>query len=730
MHRAIPRDVASSPLAKALAELAPGPHTHFALHVQASVFRLVDHLLHRHDNPDADALQKILRHYPFLAAYIRDGRDLLPAGTAWQHALVWWSTAITEWERGIAEHLPLRAVAATAGLGFDERLALVTAGLVEEDSRFGTLFAELQAPLAARRAGLELLGRVHGSAAGDRDGWSLCRPLLAAGLLDAADHRLPRAEWTLAVAPALWDALRGAATETPGVGLRWLDRAQARPLDRMALTPELRARARQLPALLEEGAADGVVLRGPGGSERGELARMLAAGVGRHVIAAEPARLDETEGWRRLGPLCTATRSMPVLRYALGPGESVEPPDLPGYAGPVGYVLGTEGGLGGARAARLVTLTLAMPDLDQRRAVWRAALAGRPCPELEAAAERYLLPAGHIRRIAGMAAAQAALAGRREVTLADLGRAAQSLSRETLHELAEALEPTPGWDRLVVRPEGSSKLRELAVRARHRERLGARLGRAFAGNAHRGVRALFTGPSGTGKTLAARILAAEIGKDLYRVDLAAVINKYIGETEKNLHKVLARAEELDVVLLLDEGDALLGKRTEVRGANDRYANFETNYLLQRIEGHQGIVLITTNAAERIDTAFERRMDVVVPFLPPAAAERLRIWRLHLPEDRSVDIEHLTMLATRCRMTGGQIRNAALLAAVYGLDDRGCERAIAPAHLEAAVLSEYRKAGAICPLGEAAPAARHKLVGRQGFMGGLARTGRNGGGFEP
>ena len=144
------------------------------------------------------------------------------------------------------------------------------------------------------------------------------------------------------------------------------------------------------------------------------------------------------------------------------------------------------------------------------------------------------------------------------------------------------------------------------------------------------MRALFSGSSGTGKTLATRILAGELGMDLYRVDLASVINKYIGETEKNLHRVLSRAEELDVILLLDEGDALLGSRTDVKSSNDRYANLETNYLLQRLESYQGIVLVTTNAGQNIDSAFQRRMDVVVDFVPPGADERWGIWQLHLP----------------------------------------------------------------------------------------------------
>src|SRR5262249_22672904 len=141
-------------------------------------------------------------------------------------------------------------------------------------------------------------------------------------------------------------------------------------------------------------------------------------------------------------------------------------------------------------------------------------------------------------------------------------------------------------------------------------------------------------------TLAAKILASVVGgrhdgMDLYRVDLAAVVNKYIGETEKNLHQVLSRAEALDVMLLLDEGDALLGARTDVKSANDRYANLETNFLLQRLENYQGIVIITTNLSENIDQAFQRRMDVVVPFFPPQPEERLRILDLHLPREHRV-----------------------------------------------------------------------------------------------
>jgi len=223
------------------------------------------------------------------------------------------------------------------------------------------------------------------------------------------------------------------------------------------------------------------------------------------------------------------------------------------------------------------------------------------------------------------------------------------------------------------------------------------LGPGFGSSSNRGVRALFSGPSGTGKTLATKILAAVIGMDLYRVDLGAVVNKYIGETEKNLHRVLSRAEELDVILLLDEGDSVLGNRTEVKSANDRYANLETNYLLQRLEHYQGIIIVTTNAGQYIDNAFQRRMDIVVNFVPPQSDERRHIWRLHLPAHHAVEDGDLAEIATRCALTGGQIRNAALHATLLAAD-AGDQR-VRRWQLDEAIQSEYRKAGALSPLGD-------------------------------
>jgi SpoVK/Ycf46/Vps4 family AAA+-type ATPase len=268
------------------------------------------------------------------------------------------------------------------------------------------------------------------------------------------------------------------------------------------------------------------------------------------------------------------------------------------------------------------------------------------------------------------------------------------LNRQAFDTLATRVETRGTWSDLSASTEILQELRDLESRCRNRERLQAIFNDNLRGQMNVGVRALFSGPSGCGKTLAARVLAASLKMDLYRLDLSSVVNKYIGETEKNLNQVFSRAEELDVILLLDEGDALLTQRTGVQTSNDRYANLETNYLLQRLEAFEGILVVTTNAGDRIDTAFQRRMDVVVTFRAPDAAERWLIWQLHLPRTAALDQLLLEEVASRCTLNGGQIRNAVVHASLLALNDGGL---ITSAHLTAAVQREYRKSGGICPL---------------------------------
>ena len=238
-----------------------------------------------------------------------------------------------------------------------------------------------------------------------------------------------------------------------------------------------------------------------------------------------------------------------------------------------------------------------------------------------------------------------------------------------------------------------SELLLLGARCRYREGLATSLGAALRVRYRVGVRALFTGPSGTGKTLACAWLASRLGLPLYRVDLAAVVSKYIGETEKNLAELLARAEAADVVLLFDEADSLFGKRTEVKDSNDRFANSQTNYLLQRIETYRGIVLLTSNSRTRLDPAFTRRLDMIVEFPLPGPKERRGLWRAHLGNAHSLDQADLNRLAASCNLAGGDIRNVVLIAAVLARIE---DRAIRFDDIREGLAIEYRKLAKALP----------------------------------
>ena len=189
-----------------------------------------------------------------------------------------------------------------------------------------------------------------------------------------------------------------------------------------------------------------------------------------------------------------------------------------------------------------------------------------------------------------------------------------------------------------------------------------RSGRRAAPVTGPGVRALFVGPSGTGKTLAVGWMATRLGLPLYRVDLASVTSKYIGETEKNLAQLFARAEHSEVVLLFDEADSLFGKRTDVKDSNDRFANAQTNYLLSRIESYEGIAILTSNSRARFDSAFTRRLDAIVDFPAPGPEERRDLWTAHLGQAHGLDFADLNRLAAKCDLAGGHIRNIVLAAA--------------------------------------------------------------------
>jgi hypothetical protein len=242
-----------------------------------------------------------------------------------------------------------------------------------------------------------------------------------------------------------------------------------------------------------------------------------------------------------------------------------------------------------------------------------------------------------------------------------LRAAARARGRERLDTLAQRIETSASWDDLVLPLAQKGTLRQLSAQVRHRIRVLEEWGFARHGSRGLGTSALFCGESGTGKTLAAEVLARELDLDLYRIDLASIVSKYIGETEKNLRRVFDAAEDTGAILLFDEADALFGKRSEVKDSHDRYANIEISYLLQRMESYGGLAILTTNMKSALDRAFQRRLRFILNFPFPDSGLREEIWRRAFPDATPREGIDFTKLA-RLNLPGGNIRNIAVSAA--------------------------------------------------------------------
>jgi ATPase family associated with various cellular activities (AAA) len=681
---------------------------HLGLLFYEAACRVIFYLQNR-SRLSGHSAQQVFESFPFLSSYWEELRVRVPEAELTGQFLNRLRSECDRWENSCEAWLPLRAVRRRASLSAEAVACLVLAGLIEQDARFGELFSVLQQPLVQRRPTIGLLQQFMQGEPGTCDAWNLCQPLLEQGLLIATNRDTPRAEWAVQVPSAVWSALRGEYGSQPISGTHYHPPTEFVPVRELILASEQRRHLAELVSLLSSNRTQAVVVRGLAGSPRMEILGSVAREMGQGLFEVDGQLVADAERRRLIGPIAILTNSMPALAFELGTGEAVEIPLLGGSCGPLGLSLGVEGGLTGPSVDRSVTVYMQPETPEQRLRYWQRALNDHSAEDLEPIAQRFTLSGGHIPKAAKIAATHAALDGRVKITSADVRQATRSLGQR-LEFLATRLEDGGEWARLVVPASTERALRDLQSRCRHREQLAGLLGRELPGGLNRGVRGLFEGPSGTGKTLAARIIASELGLDLYRVDLAALMNKFIGETEKNLSRVLSRAEDLDVILLLDEGDSLMGRRTDVKTANDRYANLETNYLLQRLETYVGIVLITTNAGSAIDSAFRRRIDVIVKFQIPEAEERWRLWQLHLSPQHVVGAAELETIALRCEMTGGQIRNASVQAALLAMQSSREE--ITVSDLRNAIHSEYRKAGAAVPIEETRhrDSQEHRLSG--------------------
>jgi SpoVK/Ycf46/Vps4 family AAA+-type ATPase len=277
-------------------------------------------------------------------------------------------------------------------------------------------------------------------------------------------------------------------------------------------------------------------------------------------------------------------------------------------------------------------------------------------------------------------------AGQGEVLETALWDAGRSRSRPRLEDLAQRIDGQAAWDELVLPRKEKSLLSTICTHVSHRAQVYGSWGFGLKGKRGLGISALFAGVSGTGKTMAAEVLANELRLDLYRIDLSSVVSKYIGETEKNLRRVFDAAEEGGAILFFDEADALFGKRSEVKDSHDRYANIEINYLLQRMESYRGLAVLATNMRSAIDPAFLRRIRFVVNFPFPEPPQRAEIWERVFPAAtpvKELDIHRLARLS----IPGGNIRNIALNAAFLAAGEGSPVRMT---HLASAARDEFVK----------------------------------------
>jgi hypothetical protein len=348
------------------------------------------------------------------------------------------------------------------------------------------------------------------------------------------------------------------------------------------------------------------------------------------------------------------------------------------------------------RTRPLARIEVAAPTPDEQQSLWRAALGPAASAALnghvELVSTQFRLSPTHIRS-AAEEFFQRAPAPASEASTPDsaslgatLWDACRAQARPRLEGLARRIDARATWEDLVLPTAQLDTLRAVAAHVRRRAQVYGPWGFAAQSDRGLGISALFAGGSGTGKTLAAEVLARELRLDLFRVDLASLVSKFIGDTEKNLRAIFDAAETGGAILLFDEADAIFGKRSEVRDSHDRYANIEVGYLLQRLESYRGLALLTTNQPQSIDTAFARRIRFTVHFPFPDATTRARIWQRVFPPTTPVEKLAYEKLA-RLNLSGGHIRNLALNAAFLAADAR---EPVRMRHLLAAAHAEYAK----------------------------------------
>ncbi len=351
-----------------------------------------------------------------------------------------------------------------------------------------------------------------------------------------------------------------------------------------------------------------------------------------------------------------------------------------------------------------IKVEFSIPSFQLRKQLWKISLNGSglawPDADIDKIANSFQFTGGQIRDAAAEARYIAMMRGSFNedgITMADLNRACRAQTNQNLSKMAQKITPHFTWPDIVLPPDKLQQLKEMCNYVRYRHVVYHDWGFDRKISLGKGLNILFSGPSGTGKTMAAEIIANELNLDFYKIDLSCVVSKYIGETEKNLAGIFKEAETANAVLFFDEADALFGKRSEVKDSHDRYANIEINYLLQKMEEHIGIVILATNFRKNIDEAFTRRMHFTLDFPFPDRKYRLDIWHKIFPEEtpKCNDIDY-EFMAKRFKISGGNIKNIALQSAFLAADN---SKKIDMNHIIQATKREYQKMGKLCTQAE-------------------------------
>ena len=472
------------------------------------------------------------------------------------------------------------------------------------------------------------------------------------------------------------------------------------------------------------GEAPILVFYGPDRAGQEAAARLWAARLKRPLLRADLAGLigSGMAPFNALSMVLRDARLVGALPYLVGweaclaSGEALSPDLLaelcafPGMA----IISGKEEWLaaGVERDRPLFWVDFPVPTYQQRLNLWKHYLDKETAARIDinALAGQFALTSGQIQDAIFTARDWAAQQGD-DLSMQHLLRAARAHSNPHLGVLARKILPRYNWQDIVLPNDQLELLHEIVSTVRGRAMVLTEWGVGRKLVASSGVPVLFSGEPGTGKTMAAEVIATELGLDLYKIDLSTVVSKYIGETEKNLERIFSEAESSNAILFFDEADAIFGKRSEVKDAHDRYANIEISYLLQRMEAYDGVTILATNLRSNLDEAFTRRLQFAVDFPFPDEEHRLRIWQTLFPPEVPHDPElDFTFLARRFKLAGGSIRNILVSAAYLAASDGGC---VTMTHLLHGVRRELQKMGRLV---NEADVTVHQSLGKGGEHG--------------